>query len=152
MNKLIIFKIMKQLLKQAIKFSFLILAISLFGCDDDDTTLPEVEAGFTYTINEDTGTVTFINISTDARTYLWTFGDGGTSTEINPIKTYANGTFNVTLEAYSVSGASGTFEDTITINIPNPMELPITFDDPNVAYNDATFNGASFEIINNPQV
>ena len=76
---------MKQLLKQAIKFSLLILAISLLGCDDDDTTLPEVNAGFTYTINEDTGTVTFINTSTDARTYLCTFGDGGTSTEINLI-------------------------------------------------------------------
>ena len=143
---------MKQLLKQAIKFSFLILAISLLGCDDDDTTLPEVNAGFTYTINEDTGTVTFINISTDARTYLWTFGDGGTSTEINPIKTYANGTFTVILKATSVSGASGTFEDTITISIPNPMELPLTFDDPDVAYNVATFNGASFEILGNPDV
>ena len=98
---------MKQLLKQAIKFSFLILAISIFGCQDDDVVLPEVNSGFTYTLNEDTGTVTFINISSDAETYLWTFGDGGTSTEINPIKTYANGTYEVTLKASSVSGASG---------------------------------------------
>ena len=143
---------MKQLLKQAIKFSFLILAISFLSCDDDDIVLPKVGAAFTYTLNEDTGTVTFINISTDARTYLWTFGDGGTSTEINPIKTYANGTYKVTLKASSVSGASGTFEDTITISIPNPIDLPITFDDPNVAYNVATFNGTSFEILDNPDV
>ena len=145
---------MKQLLKQTVKFSFLILAVSLLGCNDDnnDTNLPEVNAGFTYTVNEDTGTVTFINISTESRTYLWTFGDGGTSTEINPVKTYANGTYKVTLKASSVSGASGTFEDTIVISIPNPMDLPITFDDPNVAYNVATFNGASFEILENPDV
>ena len=143
---------MKQLLKQAIKFSFLILAMSLLGCDDDDIMLPKVDAGYTYTLNADTGTVTFINISTDARTYLWTFGDGTTSTEINPIKTYANGTYQVTLKATSVSGASGTFEDTIIISIPNPMDLPITFDDPNVAYNVATFNGASFAILDNPDL
>ena len=143
---------MKQLLKQAIKFSFLILAISIFGCQDDDVVLPEVNSGFTYTLNEDTGTVTFINISSDAETYLWTFGDGGTSTEINPIKTYANGTYEVTLKASSVSGASGTFEDMIIISIPNPMDLPITFDDPNVAYTIETFNGTSFEILDNPDV
>ncbi len=144
---------MKQFLKQAIKFSFLILAIAVLGCDDDDDTiLPQVEAGFTYTLNENSGTVTFINISSEARTYLWTFGDGATSTEINPIKTFANGTYKVTLKATSVSGASNTFEDTIVISIPNPITLPITFDDPNVAYNVAAFNGASFEIVDNPDV
>ena len=144
---------MKQFLKQVIKFSFLVLVVAFNGCDDDDdTNFPEVEAGFTYTLNENSGTVTFINISSDARTYLWTFGDGSTSTEINPVKTYANGTYKVTLKATSVSGASGTFEDTITISIPNPIVLPVTFDDPNVAYNVASFNGASFEIVDNPDV
>ena len=118
---------MKQFLKQAIKYLFLILAVAVLGCDDDDeTNFPQVEAGFTYTLNENSGTVTFINISSQARTYLWTFGDGGTSTEINPIKTFANGTYKVSLKATSVSGASATFEDTIIISIPNPITLPVT--------------------------
>jgi len=144
---------MKQFLKQAIKYLFLILAVAVLGCDDDDeTNFPQVEAGFTYTLNENSGTVTFINISSEARTYLWTFGDGGTSTEINPIKTFANGTYKVSLKATSVSGASATFEDTIIISIPNPITLPVTFDDPNVNYNVASFNGASFEIVDNPDV
>ena len=32
------------------------------------------------------------------------------------------------------------------------MDLPITFDDPNVAYTIETFNGTSFEILDNPDV
>ncbi len=144
---------MKQFLKQAIKYLFLILAVAVLGCDDDDeTNFPQVEAGFTYTLNENSGTVTFINISSEARTYLWTFGDGGTSTEINPIKTFANGTYKVNLKATSVSGASATFEDTIIISIPNPITLPVTFDEPNVNYSVASFNGASFDIVDNPDV
>ncbi|WP_052188139.1 PKD domain-containing protein [Cellulophaga sp. Hel_I_12] len=141
---------MKLLLKKAKLISIFILAISFLGCDDEESQLPAVSAAFTYTINENTGTVTFINISEDARTYLWTFGDGRTSTEINPIKTFANGTFTITLKAMGISGASNTSEDTITINIPDKISLPVTFDGPNVAYTIATFNGTSFEILDNP--
>ena len=145
-------KTMKQLIKKVKQISVLILLISLIGCTDDDTVLPKVIAGFTYTLNADTGTVTFINISENSRSYVWDFGDGGTSKEIDPIKTYANGSYTVTLKASNAAGASATFEDEVTISIPNPIALPVTFDDPNVAYNVATFNGASFEILDNPAV
>lgn len=143
---------MKKLLKQTLKISVLLLAIFYQGCKIDDAPLPEVIAGFTYTLNEDTGTVTFINISTDAGTYSWTFGDGESSTEINPIYTYASGSYTVTLEASNVAGGSGTFEDTIVISIPELIALPITFDEANVAYDAATFNGTAFEIVDNPDV
>jgi hypothetical protein len=143
---------MKQFLKKAKAITILILVLSLTGCDKDDNNYPEVMAGFTYTLNADTGTVTFINISEKSRSYLWDFGDGGTSNEINPVKTYANGTYTVTLKAVNASGASATFEDTIIISIPNPITFPVTFDDPNVAYNVAVFSGASFEILDNPDV
>ena len=56
---------MKQLLKIAKKISIFILAISIFGCVNDDEPLPEVIAGFTHTINQETGTVIFINTSTE---------------------------------------------------------------------------------------
>jgi len=45
-----------------------------------------------------------INSSTDATSYLWDFGDGETSTEENPTKTYSDldtGTYLVTLTAFS---------------------------------------------------
>jgi hypothetical protein len=143
---------MKQLLKKAKAITILILMLSLIGCDNDDNNFPKVIAGFTYTLNADTGTVTFINTSENSGSYTWDFGDGGTSNEINPIKTYANGTYTVTLKASNASGASATFEDTIIISIPNPITFPVTFDDPNVAYEVATFSGASFEIVDNPDV
>jgi len=52
------------------------------------------------------GTVTFSNLSQNALTYLWDFGDGQTSTVQNPVHTYsALGTYSVTLT--SVAGACG---------------------------------------------
>lgn len=99
---------MKHLLKKAKAITILILMLSLIGCENDDNNLPKVIAGFTYTLNADTGTVTFINTSENAGSYTWDFGDGGTSKEINPIKTYANGTYTVVLKAFNASGASAT--------------------------------------------
>ena len=143
---------MKKLLKKAKQISILILALSLTGCTNDDVELPKVVAGFTYTVNIDTGTVTFINISEASRTYVWEFGDGTSSTEINPIKTYPNGTYTVILKAINPAGASDTFEDEITISIPEIATLPITFDGANTNYNAVTFGGVSFVIVDNPDL
>ena len=108
---------MKQLLKKVKQISMLLLVISIFGCEnDDDNNYPEVTAGFTYTINVDTGTVTFINTSVNSRNYFWTFGDGTSSTEINPIKTFTRGEYVVTLKATNVAGASNSFESIIVIS------------------------------------
>lgn len=50
-------------------------------------------------------TVNFTNTSTNAANYVWTFGDGGTSTALNPSYTYnALGTYTVKLV---ISGACG---------------------------------------------
>ena len=108
---------MKQLIKKIKQISILLLVISFAGCENDDALVPKVDANFTHTINAYTGTVTFINTSVNSRNYFWTFGDGTSSTEINPIKTYTNGEYKVTLKAINVAGASDTFEDTLTINI-----------------------------------
>jgi hypothetical protein len=136
------------------KYTKLIITISMIvffaGCEDEVEELPQVTAGFTYTVNEDTGTVTFINTSTNATKFLWEFGDGETSTEINPVKTYPTGTYTVNLTASHVAGASDTFEDMIAINIKIAVSLPITFDNNSVNYNPTTFNGASFAIVDNP--
>lgn len=59
--------------------------------------------GFTYAL--DGYTVTFTNTSTLADTYLWDFGDGATSTEVNPVHTYAgDGIYTVILTAYNANG------------------------------------------------
>ena len=146
---------MKNLLEMSRLLSFLILAASaviFLGCEDDDAELPEVTAGYTYTLNEDTGAVTFFNTSENASQYVWDFGDGRSTTEINPIRAFATGSHTVTLTASNIAGASDVFEDVIVIDIPLPLNLPITFDDPNVNYEALTFGGASFNIVENPDV
>ena len=53
----------------------------------------------------------FSNTSTNALSYAWNFGDGNTSTEMNPTHTYAaNGTYVVTLTAINACGSTTTTE------------------------------------------
>lgn len=104
---------MKQLLRKFKQISVLILAIAFIGCEDEDAVLPQVLAGFTYTIDSDTRTVTFINTSENAQKYDWSLGDGKTSALINPVKTYGIGSYTVVLKAKNVAGDSDTFEDII---------------------------------------
>ena len=50
-------------------------------------------------------TVTFTNNSEGANSYMWDFGDGNTSTEINPVHTYENeDEYNVTLISINECG------------------------------------------------
>ena len=108
---------MKKLFKTLKQVVLLFLAISFIGCDDDEVVMPQLTAGFTYTINSNTGTVTFINTSVNASTYEWDFGDESTSMLINPVNVYENGTYTVVLKASNVAGAFNIFSDEITINI-----------------------------------
>jgi PKD repeat protein/glucose/arabinose dehydrogenase len=65
----------------------------------------------------------------DAPTYAWDFGDGATSTEVNPAHTYTEvGTYEVTL---TVTDAAGTTTDTLTINVLDtcPGGVPRRSDD-----------------------
>ncbi len=147
---------MKLLLKNIKILSVLILAISFLGCEEDDegNSLPEVVAGFTQTIIQDSGTVSFINISENAQNFEWDFGDGTSSTEIDPIKTYTSGTYTVTLTASNVAGASSTFEDELTITIPDPptpLTLPIDFDGTNVDYDIIVGDNIGFTVETNPE-
>ncbi|MDC1355683.1 PKD domain-containing protein [Flavobacteriaceae bacterium] len=143
---------MKNLFKKIKQVSILILAISFIGCEDDDAVLPKLTAGFTHTIDADTGTVTFINTSVNASSYAWDFGDDSTSTLINPVNVYADGTYTIVLVASNVAGAIDTFTDEITISIPEIATLPITFDGENTTYNPTVFDGTSFEIVTNPDL
>lgn len=65
------------------------------------TTVPS--AGFSSSANG--LTVTFTNTTTNGTTYSWDFGDGGNSTDVNPVHTYAtDGTYTVTLSASNNCG------------------------------------------------
>jgi gliding motility-associated-like protein len=82
---------------------------------------PGVNAAFTNTqpsVCRAPANINFTNTTTGppTLTYLWDFGDGNTSTSTNPIHTYAsNGTFTVTLVAFSTSGCQDTAFGTVVI-------------------------------------
>lgn len=141
---------MEKFIKKLKFISLFALVLAFVGCDEDDVVLPQLEAGFTHTINQDTGTVTFLNTSTNADDFTWNFGDGNTSNLINPVNTYPSGTYTVVLEATNVAGASDTFEDTIVINIPEVLGFPISFDNPLVNYDPTLFGGVAFQVVENP--
>src|SRR6185436_16046815 len=50
-------------------------------------------------------TVSFTNLSSRATNYSWSFGDGNSSTDANPVTTYTNGgTYSVTLAVIGEGG------------------------------------------------
>lgn len=75
-------------------------------------------ADFTYSV--DGLTVTFTDLSYDPDgtivSWLWDFGDGNTSTQQNPIHTYAApGSYSVSLTVTDNEGANGTVTKIITV-------------------------------------
>ncbi len=68
-----------------------------------------------YAYNTTMDYVEFTNISQQSSTYLWKFGDGSESTEINPTHTYSSaGNYDVTLYA-SACGITDSTTQTILI-------------------------------------
>lgn len=71
---------------------------------------------FNYTFNDKT--VSFTSIET-ADSYLWTFGDGTTSTLKNPVKTYASyNTYNVTLQVTNGGIVTRTTTEPVIVQAP----------------------------------
>lgn len=65
-------------------------------------------------------TITFINISSNATSYEWNFGDGFTSTQSNPTHNYVfNGSFLLKLKATGPGGADSVCK-LVTIEAPPP--------------------------------
>lgn len=65
--------------------------------------MPYPTCNFTYAANG--YTLTFTNTSTDYDSVLWSFGDGNTSTGVNPIYTYPGpGDYTIVLTAYNQCG------------------------------------------------
>jgi hypothetical protein len=107
-----------------LKYSTLIICLLCIGlsfqsCEDNDTDIStELVARFTQTINQSKGTVTFINLSENAASYNWDFGDGTSSIVINPEKTYnASGTYDVKLTVSNKNSEIAIFQDIIEIKI-----------------------------------
>lgn len=85
-------------------------------------------ASFTISNNNITvgDTVSFVNTSTDANSYIWNFGDGSKSTDANPTHVYTQqGSYIVSLTA---SDKANTKQDVATAGLTayNATDLEIT--------------------------
>lgn len=92
-------------------------------CSAFDSTIvvihPELEVGFTVNASNvcEPANVIFTNTSafSQGATFFWEFGDGGTSTQLNPIYQYTTpGNYDVSLTVKNIVGCT----DTITLQRP----------------------------------
>ncbi|QQR94551.1 MAG: PKD domain-containing protein [Bacteroidota bacterium] len=99
-----------------------------FGCKDTVggkiISITEPQADFSYT--KSSGCVPVIvqfqNTSSGAANYLWDFGDGSTSTLLNPNHIYTTGgNYQVTLTVTDASGCSNTKTLSNALHIPGPL-------------------------------
>jgi PKD repeat protein len=108
-------------MNKSIKIICLLFVLTSFmSCDvsnDDDASIADTLAKFTYVKEDLPGKISFINTSENADIFLWNFGDNTTSNERNPVKTFSQtGDYEITLTATSSkTGYSRVFSSTISL-------------------------------------
>lgn len=89
------------------------------------------------TIGEEPVTVQTINNSINASSYIWSFGDGSTSTDFSPVIEYpTNGEYIITLIATNTFGCTDTATSTVYVIDPTPLVVPNIFTPNNDDVND----------------
>jgi len=134
-------------IKQTVIMVFVIaIASTTISCENEldlpeagsipDLTPPQADFTAVQGEGENFATYNFPNLSTSATMYLWDFGDGNTSTDLDGQNTYpGEGTFTVTLTASDNLGAVSTTSQTINIVEPDipaaiiPTILEASFED-----------------------
>ncbi len=104
---------------------------------------PTVDFSYVITAVGASYNVAFTNLSFDAETYYWTFGDGGTSTLENPTHLYSEGVYEVCLTGYNHYGDATTCQTIVASNAP-VADFNYT-GDPTVAFTDASTGGTPTE-------
>lgn len=107
-----------------------VIASFLPGCDTQNTdpsgNPPVADFSFSYTHinNKVPASVTFTNLSTDANTYTWKFGDGNTSNLQDADHIYTTpGTFNVWLVASNGSSVDSVSHPVIIYPAPASVRI-----------------------------
>jgi large repetitive protein len=129
-------------------FTVKLIVTNINGCKDSIsrsiTVFPKPTAAFTTATPQclSNNNFTFTNTTTGGATYLWFFGDGTTSTNINPTHNYATAnTFTVKLIATSINGCRDSMIKVINV-YANPA---VSFITPA----SQCFSNNSFSFVNN---
>ncbi len=112
------------------KYSVSLTVTDSKGCSKSKTSLVEVSSepnvDFAYGVACAGSNISFINLSLPSDTsansqligYAWNFGDGTTSTTVNPVKTYSSsGTFPVRLTVTNAKGCSKTITKDVQVQV-----------------------------------
>lgn len=157
---------MKNLIKKINLYSLAILSfVVITSCEDneDGVTNPGASDALLarFTTATEGKTISFINLSENATSYMWDFGDGTSNNLVEPEKRYTNGTYTVTLTAFDDKGDDSTASTTLVIDgcVDETSETIDPVDDTplNMTFLNANGN-ASFDafgnigggIVNNP--
>lgn len=98
-------------MKKGFIFASFIAVVAMLAVSCKPTVVPPT-ARFSYEV--DGLTVTFQNMSKEADSYVWEFGDGETSQDINPVHNYPEfGSYTVKLKATNAGGSNTYSEDII---------------------------------------
>ena len=114
-----------------------LIAIDTSTCNKRDTSayfaitvFPIPTARFTWTPNppQENTITNFINQSLGANRYVWNFGDGVSSTLVNPSHQYnATGVYKATLYAYNIANCVDSLTQDVPIVIKPLLDVPNAF-------------------------
>jgi PKD repeat protein len=115
--------------KMKASFSFskllpvMVFLLMLNACEKDDNASGQpFEAFFSYSV--DGKVVTFKNLSTQANSYSWDFGDGSNAGDKDPVHTYpAKGRYVITLYATAANGKKTEASTVLIIDKKSPVQL-----------------------------
>ncbi len=89
---------------------------------------PTADFSFTPVLPEANVPTTFTNLSVNAVRYVWDFGDGSTSIEVNPVHQYnATGTYNTCLTAYNSSNCPAKVCKKVSADVVPLIGVPTGF-------------------------
>lgn len=121
---------------------FLVIA-SVLSCKDDEDPKPQAAANFSAdkTTAQVDETIQFTNTSENATAFKWSFGDGTTSKDVSPKKTYeSSGTYLVSLVS---TGEGGTTISSLNITVVPSPAFTVEDADNLVALTPVQFTNAS---------
>jgi PKD repeat protein len=108
------------------KIYLLLMAVGMLvwsSCSKEDTyniTPSGVTSDFTFSVSD--LQVTFTNSASKYKSFIWVFGDGTSSTELNPVHVYPNGgEFKAQLTAFGAEGAVALSSQSFTLVDPRPV-------------------------------